>query len=405
MADDKLSTVKVGGDSPLARRLDPTVISKADPPADWLMQARADLNREAGLQAIVTQGKRDQIPNDDLADYLGSKLNEGWGGSCAQEAYDAALYLLDEYDQLGEGVHLVSTDTGRVVITLTDEDVWDPGMVPREGGGMAQALKRIRPDIEASLTTWTFNQSHEQRVIETLAAKGHQTALLREEGDPRLLVATRKGRTQIVQGLIDHTPIDLLKMCGGTSGMFLQHFEIRTDDYEKTYEAAALEGTLVSSSAMKVSDQTTVNLHHNRAGVLRGVLAQGWVRELARRLSGIMHERSKDLLKPQDLGSIDPESTRCWRARFWVAPPEAVAPLGRLRPDWTVMPVDQAYVIGLNKPKVGVLIVPETFGAETNEMFEKWTTSAHLEFKLYVDWDALVYMAVTGLEYQGQVVK
>lgn len=404
MADDKLAKVKVGGDhAPLARRIEPTVISKADPPSEWLLQARADLNRKTSLQGTLLQGKKDGVPNEVLADHLGSQINEGWQGGFAQEAYDAALYLLDEYDQLGQGMHLVSTETGRVLITLTDEDIWEPGMVPREGGGMAKALPRIRPDLEAAITTWTFDRSREQKIVEALASKGHQTALLKEEGDPRLLVATRQGRTQIVQGLVNHTPKKLLVACGGTSGAFLRYFYVQTREPEVEHRPdksirfeLALEGTLEAFSAMKISDQSTVNLHHNRAGTLRGVIAQGWVRELARRLSRLAFEATEDRLEPVSIEAVK------LRKGFWVVPPEAIAPLRGQGSEF--LPVDRAHFMGMFAPKVGILVVPEVFGAETNEMFEKWTTSASLDFKLWVDWSVIGCMNVTGLAYQGHVV-
>jgi hypothetical protein len=277
-------------------------------------------------------------------------------------------------------------------------------MVPREGGGMAKALPRIRPDLEAAVTTWTFDRAREQRIVEALAAKGHQTALLREEGDPRLLVATRKGRTKIVQDLATLTPQELLRVCGGTSGAFLSHFDIVSEepsDYEEV-----LSGILTASSAMKVSDQTTINLHYNKAASLRGVLAQGWVREIAKELSQKAHVRFGDAegLEPEPIELMTPEAAKRIRAKFWIVPPEAVAHMSKVRKDWTLMPVDHAYAIGFLKPKVGVLVIPKEFSAETNEMFEKWTTSAYLEYKLYIDWNAICYMALADLTYQGYVV-
>lgn len=395
MTDDaKLVKVRVTDETALTRRLDPPVISKADPPADWLLQARADLRREAALRDILLRGKREGVPNADLADHLGSKLNEGWHGGFAAEAYEAALYLLDEYDQLGEGIHIVSTVTGRVIITLTDEDLWDPGMVPREGGGMAQALRRIRPDLEAAITVFVFDQDREQRVFETLAAKGYQTALQKEMGDPRLLVATRRGRTQIVRDLAALSPATLLRGCGGTAGAFLRHFDLVTEP-PKDFDLH-MEGTLTASSAMNVQDQTTVNLHHNRAGVLRGALAQGWVRDLARQIAEMAFLCTAERLLPTNIKDLKLKNG------FWIVPPEAV-PVLRGRGS-LLMPVDRAPFTGFFGPKVGVLVLPEQFGAETNEMFERWTTSAHLDFRLQMDWSVVGCMNVTGLEYQAHVV-
>lgn len=413
MSEDTL--IKVGGEGLFERTVEPLVISKADPSSDWLLQARADINRETSLRSTILQGKQAATPNEEIADSLGTQLNIAWGGRHAQEAYDAALYLLDEYDQLGEGVHLVSTETGRVLLTLMDEDIWDPGMIPREGGRMVKGLPRIRPDLEASITTWTFDRNREERVVETLAKKGYQTTLLKEEGDPRLLVATRRGRTQIVKDIASFTPADLLGACGGTSGAFLRYFEIRTKEPIEPAFEKILEGTLKSSSTMTISDQTTVNLHHSRAGTLRGVLAQGWARDLAGKLVEEVHKRFDEIharfggaMRYESLEELTAENTRDWKARFWIVPPEAMAHMNRTRPDWNFLPValtvDKTYFVGLLHSKVGILVIPEQFGAETNEMFEKWTTSAHLDFQLYVDWSAFCYHAISGMTYQGHVV-
>lgn len=395
--------VKVRGEGALARKTEPTVISTVDPPSDWLLQARADINREEKLRDIIIEGKKAGKNNEELADTLGSRLALSWGDH-AEEAYNAALYLLDEYEQLGEGIHLVSTETGKVLLTLTEKDVWDPGMVPREGGGMAQSLPRIRPDLEAALTTWTFDRAREQKIVDALAAKGQQTALLREEGDPRLLVATRQGRTKIVQDLVTFTPLELLHKCGGTSGAFLSHFDIQSEEPADFTEV--LSGVLTASSAMKVSDQSTLNLNYNRAASLRGVLAQGWVREIARELSNKVYKRFGEAegLLPEYIESMTPEYAKRVRAKFWIIPPEAASHMNRVRKDWVLMPVDHAYATGFLQPKVGVLVIPKDFSAETSEMFEKWVTSAYLEYKLYVNWDAICYMALEGLAYQGYVV-
>lgn len=101
---------------------------------------------------------------------------------------------------------------------------------------------------------------------------------------------------------------------------------------------------------------------------------------------------------------MTPEAAKGVRAKFWIVPPEAASHMSRVRKDWTIMPVDHAYATGFLQPKVGVLVIPKDFSAETSEMFEKWVTSAYLEYKLCVNWNALCYMALEGLAYQGYVV-
>jgi hypothetical protein len=395
--------VKSEAEHPLAKRLDPEVLSKADPAVDWLLQARADLSRDRILQRIFLDARKEGRNTESVADAAGSYLAGQWGGH-EDAAYEAALYLADEFEQLGEGIHLVSTETGRVIITLTEEDLWQPAMVPREGGGMAQPLKRIRPDLEALIVTWTFEKSREERIVSELARRGHQTALLREKGDPRLLVATRAGRRRIVQGLIDFTPEELLRAAGGTSGTFLRHWDLGTTEPPLGH-LEVLQGAATARSEMGVQDQTTVNLHHNRAGTLQGALTQGWIRQMALHLAEERKRRSDEVGNRLRIQVRDLTADHLGQTKFWVAPPELVFTLQRLQPGCTVLPVDRAPLIGLTKPKVGVIVVPEEFLAENTERFDTWSVATHLDYTLWIDWDAIRHIGIEGIEYQAHVVK
>jgi len=394
MTDNKL--VKATGTSALEKRIDPQVLSKATPDVGDLLQARADLNSDKALQGLFD----DALEHDDewLVTNLTSGLLakwEGHGGDGA--AREAAQYLVDEYRQLGEGIHLVNTETGKVAITLTDADIIQPAPVPREGGGMATPLKQIRPDLAAFVTTWTFDRAHEQQVVDKLAARGHQTALLREEGDPRLLVATREGRKHIVASLAQFKPEDLLRALGGTSAVFLRHFELT----DKELEGEVIAGKVLSQTTMGIQDQTTVNLHHNRPATMRGALTQGWVREVARRLvSEAVERRAVLTVQP-------PELTRelLSVASFWIAPPEAMVWVRRAYPQATVLPVDRLqHMVGLTKAQVGSLSVPPEFGLGSRELFGRWETKTELTFSMIVDWDAVSVLGLDGLEYQAVLV-
>jgi len=399
--------VKTTPESQHIQRVDPEVRTLAEPETDWLLQARAALSSDEELQGILQQGMRDGLESGDIADLLAVRLSEMWEGQPA-EAYEAALYLVDEFKQLGEGIHLVSRETGRVAVTLTDDDVFQGNPLPRADGTMAQPLPQVRPDLAAFVTTWTFEKGREQRITEELARRGHQTALLREEGDPRLRVATRAGRREIVQRLVDHSPTALLRACGGTSAAFLQHFDLALEDPGGLTESLLepLEASVSARSSMGIQDQTTVNLHHDREGTLRGALTQGWVRDIAAILSKAAHQRFGPVCREeglyQTIDELTAEDTAQWTATFWVAPPEAVGPLRRLRPNWTILPSGE-HTIGFIKPKVGTLVLPSDFGAETLELFDQWTASMHLDFKLWIDWKAICYCPLTGLAHQGVV--
>lgn len=384
-------------DNSLAQRLNPQVISKANPGADWLREARATLNRDKAIQDFVREARANEVPPGEAIDGLGLRLNERWGGEHAAEAYEAALYLWDEQDQLGDGIFITSTETGRVVAALSEKDIYLPAPVPREDGTMAQPLPRIRPELEGAITCWAFDNDREHRVVQTLAARANQTDLLREEGDPRLLVATRAGRRHIMSELAKFDPKILLRAAGGTSGNFLQHFELRADDPEHTGGLTLIEGEVFSQSVMGVQDMTTLNLHHNRAASIQGALVQGWVREVARKLSDAagrhlpaVEEIDQSKLTRAHLGGRD----------IWVCPPEAVRYLRRADLNVAIMPVVAAKLIGL-LPNTGILTVPAEFTTSSHEMFDRWEARSILKFKLWVDWTKVGLLRITGIEHQA----
>ena len=389
MPDDKLAK-PVEARQTLEKRLDPQVLSNATPEIEFLLQARADVTSDELIQALF----REELDDEQLVNQLTARLITRWRGH-EEQAREAAQYLVDEHRQLGEGIHLVSSETGKVVVTLTEDDIWQPDLVPREGGGMAQPLKQIRPDLAAYVTTWTFDRSREAQIVAKLAARGHQTALLREEGDPRLLVATRAGRRHIVESLARFRPDELLRALGGTSAAFLNHFELTTEDAEGE---PSFRGTVNSRSVMNIQDQTTVNLHHNRPATLQGALTQGWVREVARRL--ITHAAGAPRLTSVEPRRLTRDLLQC--ADFWIAPPEVLVWVRRVNPGVVVLPVDRiTHMVGLVQARAGTLKVPAEFGLNSREMFDRWETTTELEFALWLDSSAITVIGLTGIEYQG----
>ena len=398
----------------LANRLDPKIVSDAKPATDWLVQARADINSNPKLKELFQRALGEKQPKFWLIDNLAARLNAAWGGDEFHHAMEVARYLADENEQLGEGIRLVSTETGKVTALVTADDIYQPAPVPRESGGMAIPLPRINPSLERTLVTWVFERAREKTIIATLTERANQTALLREEGDPRLLPATRAGRSEIVRSMTDFSPSALLGRLGGTSGVFLQRFDIRTEQPEPDDVKGLLgpfEGYVSARSTMNIADQTTINLSHSRQQTLRGALPQAWVRDIARTLS---HQAHKDQ-KP----SADPDELEAALMRkhvgFWVTPPELMARLHRVNAKlssnakFSLMPCDGAKLLGFSfqlvPTKVGILVVPETFGAESHELFDRWEAVANLSYKVWYDPKAVTCLNMPSLEYQASVVR
>lgn len=394
MADNRLRRLP---ENPTAQRLVPVVISEARPEAGYLRDARALLNRDESLRTFVQEARASGMNTEAAVDGLSIRLNAFWNGAHAQEAYEVARYLWDEQDQLGDGVYLASNETGLVVAALSDEDIYQPSPVPRENGALALPLPRLRPELETAITCWAAEKGREERVLQALAVRAHQTDLLREEGDPRLLVATRSGRRHIVAEMAKTDPKTLLQFAGGTAGIFLHHFELRAQDPEASSGLTLLEGTCYSTSVMGVQDPLTTNLSHNRPASLRGAMVQGWVREVARQMAQAAFRLDP---APEEIPQMSLTKEHLGRADFWVSPPEAVRYLRRADPNLAIMPVSCSQPIGL-VGRLGALVVPEAFDVSSREMFDRWEASSGLSFRLWVDWTRVQRLALSGIELQA----
>lgn len=396
-----------GSSLDLASKLEPKVTSLAHPSTDFLLQARADVQRDPELQALFRQfqehrlnvgyeveEQKDQAV-EALGDQLASRLAGLWGGNFI-EALEAARYLADEYSQIGEGILIVSSQTGKVIAKLDEKDLYQPAPVPRESGGLALPLPRIEPGLEAMIVSWVFEKGREERIEALLAERANQTALLREEGDRRLWIATRKGRAALAHSLSEDHPMTLLSRSGGTAGAFLKHFELALQPPEgQTAAVYRLETTM----ALRVHDPLTTNLQYDRLGSMRGAVAQGWVRDLGRQIAEDAHRRV-----PFQMISAE-EITKSWiqTSETWVADPDvllAFLKVGRV----PVLPVNGAPTIGL-KGKLGTIVVPETFEVQNREIFGRWEVLATLDVKVYLpDWSLITTAVIQGLAITAQVL-
>ncbi len=367
----------------------PTVLSKAQPKCLDLLRARTYLQQSEGSKEIFKQAREENWSADTLASRLGPVVSEVVPEAVCKEV---GRYLADEYTQLGDGIFIISTETGKITGVLREEDLYLPNPVPREGSNaLAQPTPKLRPDIEAVIIFQGFESERETRILATLAAKGHQTDLLRDMGDPRLLVATRHGRRAIVESLAVFDPKTLLEACGGTSAAFLQCFTLVADAPDIS-DLEYIKGSVQSRSVMGVQDPTTTNLHHNRAGTLRGALVQGWVREIAGALSRA-GERFAKALNVAELRRV---------SGVWVAAPHLVRPMKKMHPNVSVLPVScPTFCIAQN---AGYLKVPPVFKTLNTEMFDRWEASAYLDYELWYDPKALQYFKLEGIDETPQVL-
>lgn len=382
------------------RQIEPVVVSEADPLPQDLLDVRAEVQFTPKLQSVFRQALDEKWSADRLADLLTTELM-----ILRQDDTDpsvAARFLADEFTQIGPaGVQLISTSTGRIAAILREEDIYKPAPVPREGSStLAQPLDRIRPDLEAAVVMWFHDKGREENILQALAARGHQTELLKEIGDPRLLVATKKGRRHIVASLAKIEPKALLESAGGRAGTFLRQFTLIDGTEEPPHdELVLIKGEVSAKSIMGVQDPLTTNLNHNRPATLRAALVGGWVRHLARLLSMKVHSTGQvSHLDLSDPGVKIPDG-------FWVAPPDFVRPLTSRVPKVEVFPVESSepIAIHISPQKMGIIRIPREFEALSQDFFDRWETSAHLHFEMWVDLSRIQAFTIHGIETFTQV--
>lgn len=373
----------------VADRPAPIVRTTAQPQGSALLLVRAIVQGDRELQELFRGFRAESRSVDWLRDMVALRV-----APLVSEAlpFDSVLevcqYLADEYHQLGEGLFIVARDSGRTVHVLSDADMYDPGLLSRESGEVAQALRRINPSLEAGMVSRYHDLDREQRVLRLLEKRTHPTELLQEEGDPRLRLATRSGRRSVALELSEEDPRALLRRASGTAGMFLRHFEL-SDAYQGPLDC--IEGVACYSSVLGVQDMTTLNLSYDRLGVLRGVSPQGWIRDIARQLSVSARARQPQVL-PVSVEDVSDELIAS--SELWVVDPDVFDLMRRAR--GRVMPVEGTEPIGFSG-KVGCLVATREFGVESREIADRWHVTTTLPYRLYVDWSRVRFLPLVGV--------
>lgn len=372
-------------------RFDVVVVSTAQPEPELLLAVRALVLRDPELSALFIRFRKESLAIAWLRDMLAARVAARVKEASFEEVVAACLYLADEYHQLGEGYFIVSTETGRAVLVVHDDELYDPGLLPRDSGNMGQALLRLNPHLETSFVLHRHEKARETGVLATLADRAHQTELLRQDGDGRLRIATRAGRTAIARDLAGDDAWDVLRRSSGTTGMFLRHFDL----VESSPEPPSLEGVAFFRSTMSVQDALTSNLSYNRLGTLRGAAPQGWIRDIARHLCSAAHVAQSLATHVDDLDA-DTLATE----ELWIADPDVHAVMKRAK--GRVIPVEGVTPIGFSG-KVGRLYVPHEFSVETHESAGRWEVSALLPYRLYVDFTKIQLLPLVGVQRAASV--
>lgn len=371
------------------QRVSPEVLTRSAPQAEDLLQARADVQSNPHIKDLFKRSKEENWDREGTIDKVATAMAKIWPFG---DPTEAVSYLVDEFNQLEPGIYLTDRKTGKVIAILQEDDIYQPAMVPREGGGMAKPLRRIKPELEAAIYLHLHDTDRESEILATLTSKVVQTDLVKDNGDFRLLVATRNGRKHVVASLSQQPPKDLLEAAGGATGIFLSKFELEHSDRQ---DLETLTGRAKAKSSLKIQDQTTLNTQFHQIGGIQASLTNSWIRDMARELS--LHVHSKQEVRPFQLEG------RPNLGDFLIVPPELVRVVKKLSPKTCVLPVEGAKPISL-QGSLGYLSVPEAFLARNFDAFDRWEVYADLEFTLKYDARLAFPFILLGVEPEVQVL-
>lgn len=380
-------------DKALQTVVGPDVLTKANPSAEDLLQARADVQSNPHIKDLFRKAKEEGWDREGLVDQVATAMAKIWPYG---DPTEAVQYLVDEYNQLEPGIYMTDRRTGKVIAILQEDDIYQPAMVPREGGGMATPLKRIKPELEAAIHLHLHDVDREKNILATLAGKTVVTDLVKDSGDYRLLVASRKGRKHIVASLGQQAPRTLLEAAGGSTGLFLRNFWFHTTEPDLPEWAQVLSGKANARSSLRIQDPTTLNLHHNRIGNLQASLTNGWARDIARQLSLESHKNGPVAEYDFSNGSVIPGT-------LIIAPPEMFRAIRGRNPLTTIMPVEGSKPVSVTG-HLGNLVLPAALEARNFDAFDRWEVFTEVAFSLQYAAGHLHPFTILGVEPEVQVL-
>ena len=368
----------------------PKVQTLAKPSAVSLLEARQHVQRSPEIALAFGQALADGWSADELADTLTFLLQQDMEED-VEAVWQTALYLSDEFIQMGGSMMAVSTETGQAITRIPEEAIYQPALVPREGGGMAVPLPRIDPKLEGAIVQHEHEKGREAATTAAILEHLPQSDLLRQEGDNRLLVTTRAGRKQIVGRLRDALPTLLPDNCSGSSQQFFSLFEFKD---ELPVNLRLIDGEAVARIQTPVQDARTMNLRHDPYNASLARIAAQWAREMARMLAVTAHS----VLKVQTASVEEAQRAPTWPSgyTYWVSDPNTARELmtsGLVVPD--------APTVLLRGPLGVIVLDSESFVCEGRERLDKWDIGATVKFTLCIDWEKVLAFQLSDIPISG----
>lgn len=269
---------------------------------------------------------------------------------------------------------LVSAETGLAVGQISPSDLYQPPPVEREfSDKLATPAMRLRPEVESALVQGAFNREQDAKTLSALSERVKSTELQRQEGDSRLLVATRKGRKSLMERLRQELP-ELLQSGPGMVGQFLGMCMIgRPEDIAK--DAGDVEGhvlRITAHSVVPTLDTRALSFQHDHYTALKERVRAQWARGLARQVASLAYFqgpvvdiRVSDNALPDGLLICDPDTAMA-------------------HPNRPCLPVENSMAAVLfDGPYLG--INPESYVCESIERHGRWEVAAGFDVSLHLD--------------------
>jgi hypothetical protein len=389
--------------TPLATKVEVEVLTKADPIPGLLRMARAIVQRTPELRAVFAMARNEGWDAERLADALATALSPYFSGPVSEESQNiqaVAAYLADEYLQVGDSILLISSQTGRAIARLRDEDFYQPLPVPREDGTMVTPGKRIRPDVEAFIIQWQFDRGYEEAAKQAVLAKLLQTQLLQEAGDRRVLYATRQGRKVLVSEMRQHLPNIIPNYCKGVMGKLFDHLPIVKEEPKDPALTSLGEFVNHARATYPLQDKRAKNLRHDAWTSILATTASGWVRSLAGYLLSAGHGEGYGSVPLGYLSGTDSEG-------LWITSANVSVALTNMRSEMNVLSVntDGDFALCL-EGQCGCLLIEETgYELQGREIFDRWDIASTFKVRVWIDWSRvrrylLSDVPVTGLSFE-----
>jgi len=369
--------------------LDIEVVSSANPDPNLLRSIRLVLPQNEQVRQVFIDAHVDRDINEPLKvdrQRLHGLLHEIYPH---EEISEVAEYLADEFEQIGDGILLVSSDTGKAIAKISEDSLYETSAVPRESGNMVERGVMIRPDVEAFLSYWTFENDREKGTRSQVLARLNQTELQREEGDRRTLSLSRSGRRSIAQSVQDSIGAAFKDSKNPHFLSLLDYFPVGKPLEDP---CTPIKIILWSQVRRKIQDQLTVNSKYDILTATLAAVTSSWTRSIVSTL--LKEATSRETSWP--VGGLDEALEDHGSGGMWFCEPNLARALldrgcrvfaSHGPPNLALHMFRQSGHLEFDEDKIGT---------NHRELNDRWTIESASEVTLHVCWGYVDIVPIAG---------